>query len=79
MRQIVAGMERLGLRSIPSFGNFVAFEVADAARINQHLLRQGVIVRPIAGYGMPRHLRVSIGLDSENVRFLGALEQALAA
>ena len=39
----------------------------------QHLLRQGVIVRPIAGYGMPEHLRVTIGLPAENERFLAAL------
>ena len=41
------------------------------------LLRQGVIVRPIAGYGMPHWLRVSIGLPEENARFIGALKQAL--
>ncbi len=42
----------------------------------QKLLRLGVIVRPIAAYGMPGHLRVSIGLESENARFLDALKQA---
>jgi histidinol-phosphate aminotransferase len=41
------------------------------------LLRQGVIVRPIAGYGMPEHLRVTIGTPKENARFLKALEAAL--
>lgn len=77
MKQIVAGLDRLGLAHIPSFGNFVTFKVGDAQGINRRLLRQGVIVRPIAGYGMPHHLRVSIGLESENSRFLAALEQAL--
>ena len=43
----------------------------------QKLLRQGVIVRPLAGYGMPDHLRVTIGLASENARFLEALEAVL--
>jgi histidinol-phosphate aminotransferase len=38
-----------------------------------------VIVRPVAGYGMPQHLRVTIGLESENTRFLRALEVALGA
>jgi histidinol-phosphate aminotransferase len=42
------------------------------------LLREGVIVRPIAGYGMPHHLRVSIGLPAENSRFLEALSKVLA-
>lgn len=77
MKQIVAGLDGLGLAYIPSFGNFVTFKVGDAQGINRRLLRQGVIVRPIAGYGMPHHLRVSIGLESENSRFLAALEQAL--
>lgn len=79
MEQIVVGLDKLGLSHIPSFGNFVTFKVGDAAEVNQRLLRLGVIVRPIAGYGMPEHLRVSIGLESENARFLGALEQALRA
>lgn len=79
MRQIVNGLDSLGLEQIPSCGNFVAFRVGDAAGVNQRLLRQGVIVRPIAGYGMPEHLRVSIGREDENARFLAALEQALKA
>lgn len=77
MDQIVTGLSKLGLEHIPSHGNFVAFVVSDAAGVNQRLLRQGVIVRPIAGYGMPQHLRVSIGLPDDNARFLAALEQAL--
>lgn len=77
MKQIVTGLQRLALEHIPSYGNFVTFGVGDAAGVNQRLLRQGVIVRPIAGYGMPQHLRVSIGLEEENARFLAALEQAL--
>lgn len=79
MRQIVNGLESLGLEQIPSCGNFVTFRVGDAAGVNQRLLRQGVIVRPIAGYGMPEHLRVSIGREDENARFLAALEQAIEA
>jgi histidinol-phosphate aminotransferase len=77
MEQIVAGLKRLGLEHIPSHGNFVTFAVNDGAAINQKLLKQGVIVRPIGGYGMPKHLRVTIGLETENLRFLEALERAL--
>ena len=51
--------------------------VPDGAAINRKLLQQGVIVRPIAGYGLPNHLRVTIGLERENARFLEAMEQAL--
>ncbi|MDD3353433.1 histidinol-phosphate transaminase [Zoogloea sp.] len=77
MAQLTGGFNRLGLDWIPSAGNFVAFKVGDAARVNLRLLQQGVIVRPIGGYGMPEWLRVSIGLGSENARFLEALPLAL--
>jgi histidinol-phosphate aminotransferase len=77
MEQIVGGLKRLGLEHIPSHGNFVTFAVADGAAINQKLLRQGVIVRPIGGYGLPNHLRVTIGRETENLRFLEALEKSL--
>lgn len=77
MEQIVAGLKRLGLEHIPSHGNFVTFKAAGAAMVNQKLLQQGVIVRPIAGYGLPDWLRVTIGRESENARFLAALEKAL--
>ncbi|HRP76366.1 MAG TPA: histidinol-phosphate transaminase [Rhodocyclaceae bacterium] len=77
MEQITAALARLGLEWIPSAGNFVTFKVAEAAKVNLALLRQGVIVRPIAGYGMPEWLRVSIGLPEENARFVMALEDAL--
>jgi histidinol-phosphate aminotransferase len=75
--QILAGLKRHGLTHIPAHGNFVTFKVADAAGVNQRLLKQGVIVRPIGGYGMPDWLRVTIGTESENARFLEALEKAL--
>lgn len=79
MRQLEAGFKKLGLDYIPSAGNFIAVHVGScAADINASLLQQGVIVRPVAGYGMPEHLRVSIGLETENERFLQALTVALA-
>jgi len=77
MEQIVAGLKHLGLAHIPSHGNFVTFEVADAAAVNGKLLKQGVIVRPIGGYGLPNHLRVTIGLEAENRIFLDALAKSL--
>jgi histidinol-phosphate aminotransferase len=55
----------------------VTFRVADAQWVNQKLLRQGVIVRPIAAYEMPDWLRVTIGTETENARFLEALEASL--
>src|SRR5574343_1958578 len=77
MAQIVAALERLSLEYIASYGNFVTFRAGDAAAVNQKLLQQGVIVRPIAGYGMPEWLRVTIGTERENARFIEALEKAL--
>ncbi len=77
MEQILAGLKRLGLAHIPAHGNFVTFQVKDASEINQKLLKQGIIVRPLGNYAMPDHLRVTIGLESENARFLVALEHAL--
>lgn len=76
MAQLTEGLNRLGYDHIPSRGNFVAFRAGDAAAINQKLLREGVIVRPIAGYGMPEWLRVTIGTEAENARFLAALALA---
>lgn len=79
MRYLTEQFRRMGLAYIPSIGNFVSVELpGEAAPVYQALLREGVIVRPIAGYGMPRHLRVSVGLAQENLRFVQALERVLA-
>ncbi|MDX5363176.1 MAG: histidinol-phosphate transaminase [Pseudazoarcus pumilus] len=78
MRQFTDAFAGFGLEWIPSAGNFVAVRVGDAAAVNRALLRQGVIVRPVAGYGMPEWLRISIGLPEENARCIEALRLALA-
>jgi histidinol-phosphate aminotransferase len=78
MAQLVEGVRRLGLAFIPSAGNFLTIDVGrDAAPVDAALLRLGVVTRPVANYGLPNHLRVSIGLEQENARFLAALEQVL--
>ena len=77
MEQVCAGLKRLGFEFIPSHGNFVAFKAGDAASVNDKLLRQGVIVRPLAGYQMKEWLRVTIGNETENARFLDALGKAV--
>jgi len=77
MVQLTQGLEALGLDFIPSSANFVSFAIADAGVVNQKLLQNGVIVRPIANYEMPNFLRVSIGLFSENARFLSVLKEIL--
>lgn len=78
MVQLTQGFNKLGLEYIASFANFISFKVTNAAQVNQKLLQNGVIVRPIANYEMPEYLRVSIGLFSENARFLEVLERILS-
>ncbi len=77
MIQLTEGLRALDVEFIPSHGNFVCCRVGDAAAINRALLERGVIVRPVAGYGMPEHLRVSIGMEKENALFLKALAEVL--
>lgn len=81
-RQLTAAFEQMGLEYVPSYGNFVLVRVGDddgaGARVNLALLKQGVIVRPVGNYGLPKWLRISIGLPQENEAFLGALKKALA-
>ncbi len=78
MAQLEAGLRDLGLGWIPSAGNFLCVDVGrEAAPVYEALLREGVIVRPVAGYGLPRHLRVTVGLPEENRRFLEALARVL--
>lgn len=79
MQQLEQGLRLLGLSWIPSKANFLAIDLGrEGASVYQDLLREGVIVRPVGGYGMPNHLRVSIGLPGENARFLEALAKVLA-
>lgn len=77
--QLQQAFETLGLKYVPSYANFVLVHVGDAARINLELLKRGVIVRPVAGDGLPEWLRVSIGLPQENQQFIDALTAILRA
>jgi histidinol-phosphate aminotransferase len=78
MRTLEEGCTALRLAWLPSHANFLLVKVGDAPRIYPRLLQLGVIVRPVANYGLPEWLRVTIGLPAENRRFLAALKQALA-
>lgn len=79
MQQLEQGFRALDLRWIASKANFIAVDLGrDAAPVYQALLREGVIVRPVGAYGMPNHLRISIGLAEENARCLDALGRILA-
>ncbi|MEX0731946.1 MAG: histidinol-phosphate transaminase [Aquisalimonadaceae bacterium] len=73
-----AELKALGLRVLPSAANFLCFEVGpNAAAINEALLRDGIIVRPVANYDLPGFLRVTVGLPAENERFLRSLSRQL--
>lgn len=80
MLQLTDGFRKMGIEYIPSYGNFISFrvkgEAANTPKIYQSLLRQGVIVRPLGIYEMPHHLRVTVGLESQNKRFLESLAHA---
>ncbi|MGM0481191.1 MAG: histidinol-phosphate transaminase [Pseudomonadota bacterium] len=74
MQQLTEFCQQQGYDYIPSYGNFVTIEVGPAAHeIYEKLLHEGVIVRPVTGYGLPNHLRVSIGLQEENQAFIDAM------
>ena len=78
MAQLQTGLAALGVRYLPSRGNFLLIDCArPAAPVYEAMLRQGVIVRPVGNYQLPNHLRLTIGTEAQNQRMLGALEHAL--
>jgi len=78
MAQLTAGFEKLGLDYIPSVGNFVTVDLGrPVGEIDQALLRAGCITRPIAAYGLPNHLRITVGRADENARFLSVFEKVI--
>ena len=71
---LAAGLSQLGYPALPSAGNFLCVDLQrDAGPVFEALLRSGVIVRTIREYGLPNHIRVSVGLPEENQVFLDAL------
>jgi histidinol-phosphate aminotransferase len=65
------------LESIPSRGNFILVRVGPGQRVFEAMQRQGVIVRPMAGYQLPEWIRISIGTPAENQRCLETLKKVL--
>jgi histidinol-phosphate aminotransferase len=79
LKQLYAGFEQMGLSYIPSAANFVSVELGRAgAPVYEALLHEGIIVRPVANYEMPNHLRITVGTEEQNRRVLAALEKVLA-
>jgi histidinol-phosphate aminotransferase len=83
LAQLQAALPQLGVRLFPSAGNFVLADVAVDGRTGQQvyeaLLRHGVIVRPVGGYGLPRCVRITIGTIEQNQRVIAALQHCLTS
>ncbi|MDH5377252.1 MAG: histidinol-phosphate transaminase, partial [Gammaproteobacteria bacterium] len=78
MQFLCEQFSEMGIKYIPSSGNFVCVELgARAAEINEELLKRGVIVRPVDNYGMPHHLRITIGNNEQNTRFINSLKEII--
>lgn len=75
--QLNEGLSALGLDVVPSFGNFVLVKIPHAAAVFDALLQRGVIVRPLMGYDLPDHLRISVGTRSQNSVCLNSLREIL--
>jgi histidinol-phosphate aminotransferase len=80
MQMVTRSFEKMGIEWVPSQANFVMTvwpTAEDAAALVEALLRQGVIVRPLSEWGLPRCVRITIGSEVQNRRCLEALEHAL--
>ncbi len=76
--QLEAGFRARGLEWVPSVANFILVKVGDGGRAFVELQKRGVIVRPMKPYGMSEWLRVTVGTEAQNTRFLAALDEVSA-
>ena len=80
LADLTQGLTAIGLSVVPSIGNFVLVDMGRPAdSIYEHLLHAGIIVRPVGNYGLPNHLRITVGLPEHNQRLLQALRSEFAA
>lgn len=81
LKQWYTACAERGWSYIPTVGNFITVKVEHklGAEVYNALLREGVIVRPIGGYGLPNHLRITIGTEAQNKRCIAALDKVLKA
>lgn len=78
LQQLKLGLDTLGLKTLPSIANFISVDfMRDAMPIYNSMLKQGIILRPLANYKMPQHLRITVGTEQQNQRLLNSLEQVL--
>ena len=80
LQQVRAGLDQMGVRYLPSAGNFILIDAGrPAGPVYEAMLREGVIVRPVGNYQLPQHLRLTVGTQGQNQRMLNALQHALRA
>ena len=78
LRQLENAFDEMGLDFIPSVANFISIDVGrPGVDVFEALLHEAVIVRPVANYGMPQHIRVTVGRPEENERFIESLKKVL--
>jgi histidinol-phosphate aminotransferase len=77
LARLAAGFAELGREFVPSEANFVLVHVGDGAGVFAALQQRGVIVRPVAPYGLPEWIRVTVGTPAQNERFLAELRAVL--
>ncbi|MDX1335059.1 MAG: aminotransferase class I/II-fold pyridoxal phosphate-dependent enzyme, partial [Gammaproteobacteria bacterium] len=76
--QLSDGLKQMGLTCIPSIANFITVTLGrEAAPVYEALLREGVIVRPVANYGLSEHLRITVSTEADNLRVLESLKKVL--
>ena len=79
LHQLTGACGERGWAYVPSVANFLLVRVGEGARIFTELQRRGVIVRPLAPYGMPNWIRITVGDTAQNRRMLAALDEVLVA
>ena len=77
LRQVQAALPTFGVKLFRTAGNFVLADVGDGHRVYERMLSHGVIVRPVAGYGLPRCVRITIGTTDQNERMIKSLQAAM--
>ncbi len=79
MDRLTDALERMGLNVIPSAANFLLIDLKGRSgdEVCRGLLERGIIVRPMAPYGLPKTVRVTVGLEEENDLFLSALAEII--
>lgn len=72
---LIQNFLELGISWIPAYGNFITIELPNAEETVEQLMQKGIIVRSLTGYGLPKHVRVTIGKHEENTKLITAIQR----